>query len=143
MWFQSWGREDPLEEGTATTPVFLPEKFHEQRILAGYSLWDHKESDATEHTCKEYRNTFKKDTCTPIFIAALITIGKIWKQPQFGSVTQSCPTLCDPKVSGPPNLTCGGDHFVVYTDVKLKCYILETYIIKKWYHWLACAYFVL
>ena len=26
-------------------------------------------------------NTFQKDTCTPVFIAALFTIAKIWKQP--------------------------------------------------------------
>ena len=30
------------------TPVFLPGKFHEQRRLVGYSLWDRKESDTTE-----------------------------------------------------------------------------------------------
>ena len=29
---------------------FLPGKFHGQRILAGYSLWDCKESDTPEHT---------------------------------------------------------------------------------------------
>ena len=29
----------------ATTPVFLLGKFYEQRSLAGYSLWGHKESD--------------------------------------------------------------------------------------------------
>ena len=29
-------------------PVFLPERFHEQRSLAGYSLWGRKESDTTE-----------------------------------------------------------------------------------------------
>ena len=34
---QSLGREDPLEEGTATTPEFLPGKSHGQRSLAGYS----------------------------------------------------------------------------------------------------------
>ena len=39
--------EDPLEEGTATpppTPVFLPEEFHGQRSLAGYSpyIWSHR-----------------------------------------------------------------------------------------------------
>ena len=28
--------------------VFLPEKFHGQRSLAGYSPWDHKELDMTE-----------------------------------------------------------------------------------------------
>ena len=29
-------------------PVFLPEEFHGQRSLAGYSPWDRKESDTTE-----------------------------------------------------------------------------------------------
>ena len=33
----------------ATRSVFLPEKSHEQRSLVGYSLWDHKGSDTTEH----------------------------------------------------------------------------------------------
>ena len=32
----------------ATTPVFLPEKPHRKRSLAGYSLWGPKESDMTE-----------------------------------------------------------------------------------------------
>ena len=30
------------------TPGFLPEEFHGQRRLAGYSSWGHKESDMTE-----------------------------------------------------------------------------------------------
>ena len=30
------------------TPVFLPEKSHGQRSLAGYSLWGRQESDTTE-----------------------------------------------------------------------------------------------
>ena len=30
------GWEDPLEEGIATTPLFLPGKSYGQRILAGY-----------------------------------------------------------------------------------------------------------
>ena len=30
------------------TPVSLPGEFHGQRSLAGYSPWDHKESDMTE-----------------------------------------------------------------------------------------------
>ena len=32
---QSLGREDPLEKGMATTPLFLPEEFHGQSSLAG------------------------------------------------------------------------------------------------------------
>ena len=35
-------------------PVFLPGKSHEQRSLAGYSPWGHKELDMTEHTCTQY-----------------------------------------------------------------------------------------
>ena len=32
------------------SPVFLPEKSHGQRSPAGYSPWDHKESDTTKVT---------------------------------------------------------------------------------------------
>ena len=42
------GWEDPLEEGMATTPVFLPGECHGQRSLAGYSPWGRKELDTTE-----------------------------------------------------------------------------------------------
>ena len=38
----SWGRE------WQPTLVFLPEEFHGQRSLVGYSSWGHKESDMTE-----------------------------------------------------------------------------------------------
>ena len=51
---QSLGGEDILEKGTATTPVFWPGEFHGQRIPAGYSPRDRKESDMTEqlsHIC--------------------------------------------------------------------------------------------
>ena len=40
MRVSSLGREDPLEQGMATIPVFLPGKFQGQRSLA-----DHKELD--------------------------------------------------------------------------------------------------
>ena len=75
-----------------------------------------------------YPNEIKidKDTCIPLFIAALFTIARTWKQPrcpstderikklwyiytmeysvQFSSVTQSCPTLCDPMNRSMPGL---------------------------------------
>ena len=48
-WVQYPGWEDHLEEGTATTPVFLPgESPWTDRSLAGYSPWGRKESDKTE-----------------------------------------------------------------------------------------------
>ena len=59
-----------------STPVFLPGKPHGQRRLADYSPWSLKESDTTEHTCP-----------------MLIYLNWV---PQFSSVAQSCPTLCDP-----------------------------------------------
>ena len=40
------GREAPLEEGTAPTPVFLPGDSRRQRSLVGYSQVT-KEADAT------------------------------------------------------------------------------------------------
>ena len=44
---QSLGREDPLQEEIAPIAVFLPGEVHGQRSLAGYSLWDCKESDTS------------------------------------------------------------------------------------------------
>ena len=38
-WVLPVGWEDPLEEGMATLPIFLPGKSHEQRSLAGYTPW--------------------------------------------------------------------------------------------------------
>ena len=43
-WVQSLGWEDPLEEGKATPPVFLPGESQGQGSLAGYSKWGRKES---------------------------------------------------------------------------------------------------
>ena len=55
MWVRSLGQEDPLEMGTAPTPVFS--LVISQRSLAGYSLWGHKEWDTIERlstqTCLE------------------------------------------------------------------------------------------
>ena len=34
-WVRSLGREDPLEKGTAPTPVFLPGESHGRRSLVG------------------------------------------------------------------------------------------------------------
>ena len=48
MWVQSLGWEDPLEEGIATTPVFLPRESHGQRSLVSYSPWGPKELDMNE-----------------------------------------------------------------------------------------------
>ena len=43
------GPQKIIEEGNDNSlQVFLPEEFHGQRSLAGYTPWSHKESDTTE-----------------------------------------------------------------------------------------------
>ena len=42
------GWEVPLETGMAIHSSCLPEEFHGQRSLVGYSPWGRKESDTTE-----------------------------------------------------------------------------------------------
>ena len=46
--FGPWIRKIPWRRKWQPTPVFLPEKSHGQRSLAGYSPKDHKQSDMTE-----------------------------------------------------------------------------------------------
>ena len=50
--FHSWVKKIPWRKAWQPTPVFLPDKSHEQRSLEGYSPWDHKELDQlSTHTC--------------------------------------------------------------------------------------------
>ena len=47
--FDPWVRKILWKGKWQTIPVFLPEKFHGQRSLAGYSPKDGKESEVTKH----------------------------------------------------------------------------------------------
>ena len=47
-WVRSLGQEDPLEKGMAAHCSILAWRIHEQRSLASYSSWGHKNSDVTE-----------------------------------------------------------------------------------------------
>ena len=47
-WLHPWVGKTPWRRKWQTSPIFLPGKSHEQRSLAGYSPWGHKESDTTE-----------------------------------------------------------------------------------------------
>ena len=44
----SWVGKFPWRRKWQPTPVFLPGEAYGQRSLAGYSLWDHQESDTTK-----------------------------------------------------------------------------------------------
>ena len=51
--FHPWVRKIPWRREWQPTPVLLPGESQEQRSLAGYSPWGHKElemTEATEHT---------------------------------------------------------------------------------------------
>ena len=47
---QPLGQEDPLEKETASHSSFFARESQGQRSLAGYSPWNHKESDMAEHS---------------------------------------------------------------------------------------------
>ena len=46
--FDPWVGKFPWSRKWQPIPVFLPGKFHEQRSLAGYSPWSHKELDTAD-----------------------------------------------------------------------------------------------
>ena len=46
--FSPWVEKILWRKEWTPIPVFLPEKFHGQRSLVGYSPWGHRESDMTE-----------------------------------------------------------------------------------------------
>ena len=48
--FNPWVGQISWRRAWQPTPVFLLGESHGQRSLAGYSPWDHKESDTTEVT---------------------------------------------------------------------------------------------
>ena len=48
--FVPWVRKIPWCRKWQPSPVFLPGKFHGQKILAGYSPWGRKELNTAEHT---------------------------------------------------------------------------------------------
>ena len=55
-WGLIWVRKIPWTREQQTIPVSLPGKPHGQRSLAGYSSWDHKESDTTEQLTHNWLN---------------------------------------------------------------------------------------
>ena len=68
--FDPWVRKIPWRRKWQPTPVFLSGKLHEQRSLAGYSLWCHKrvkydlETKTATLTSLKYIFTLKLDGVT-------------------------------------------------------------------------------
>ena len=55
--FNPWVRKIPWRKKWQLTPVFLPGKFHGQRILTDYSPWGPKELDTTERAHVHHTHT--------------------------------------------------------------------------------------
>ena len=116
-----WVRKIPWSKKQQSTPVLLPGKFYRQRSLVGYSPWSHKNVGhewVTEHARMQCYWTSVISLSQILFhcrcfwynainIEALLRVSfhfssvavmsdsvlqGIW----FSSVTESCPTLCDP-----------------------------------------------
>ena len=64
MQVRSLGQEDPLERKWQPTPVFLPEEFHGQRCLAGYSPWGCAELDMTQQLNKPHHHLCSQLLCS-------------------------------------------------------------------------------
>jgi hypothetical protein len=43
---------------------------------------------------KEWKSGYNKGTCTPMFIAALVTIAKLWKQPRCPITDEWIKKMC-------------------------------------------------
>ena len=108
-WVQSLGWEDPLEKEMVTTPVFLPGKSHGLRSLSRLqsmgsivqprwiTVWRFLKKLEIElpydpaipllgiHT-EETR--IERDTCSPVFVAALFIIARTWKQSRCPSADE-------------------------------------------------------
>ena len=95
--FNPWVRKIPWSRKWQLTSVFLPEKFHGPRSLAGYSPGGLKESDTTEPTARGDRGGV---------MLPLLSLGSFWFcwmlkiPPQPSSVSEDHPLLPAP----PPQL---------------------------------------
>ena len=118
---RSLGREDPWRRKWQPTPIFLPREFHGQRSLAGCNPWRHKQLDTTEQfhlpiikrviwqMKLSFTNLPRVNQTVRMQIQICFTLKpcfyySITSFSQFSSVTQSCPTLCDPMDCTMPGL---------------------------------------
>ena len=99
-----------------------------QKIKNRDTIWP--SNSTVGYISKKMETIIQKDIYTPMFIAALFTAAKIWKQPKHPStnerikrmwyvcidiaihtcmlVPQSCPTLCGPMDYSPPGSSVHG-----------------------------------
>ena len=65
--FDTWVRKFPWRREWLPIQVFLPEEFHGQRSLVGYSPWGHKKPDMTERLTLSWHISTHRATYSPIW----------------------------------------------------------------------------
>ena len=81
LWFDPWVRKIPWRRAWQPTPVFLSGESHEQRSLAGYGPWGHKESYLTEVILAHTHSSCK--------VILIITLPELNDTEQFSLVSSS------------------------------------------------------
>ena len=107
--FNLWVGKIPWRRKWQSTLVFLHGESHGQRSLEGYRLWGHKESDTTEWlNWTKLKIYFVSFLCVffHLFLIPSASVSPYHFGPsvQFSSVTQLCPTPCDPMICSTPGL---------------------------------------
>ena len=74
--FDPWVERIPWSRKWQPTLVFLPGKSHGQRILKGYGLQCHRESDRTEHACwsEKYTPNTSKEACVHVQLLSRVRL---------------------------------------------------------------------
>ena len=65
--FNPWIKKIPWRRKWRSDPVFLPGKFHRQRSLVGYNLWDYEELDTTEQLTTWSKYCWKTEIGPPLW----------------------------------------------------------------------------
>ena len=106
-WVWSVVRKTPWRKEWQPTTVFLPGEFHNQKSMAGYNLWNCKESDMTEGPTpdSQYAHASADNPFINLYTMTCYkyVIFSFWNS-QIRSVAQSCLTLCDSMNRSTPGL---------------------------------------
>ena len=104
---QCLGQEDPLEKEIAIHFNILAWRIPwTVEFLVGYSPWGHKEWDITERLTLHFTDVSlrREKYFLLLTLTLLLLLFNRFISVQFSSVTQLCPTLCDPMNCSRPGL---------------------------------------
>ena len=130
--FDPWVGKIPWRSKWQLTQVFLSGESHGQRSLLGYSPWGRRELDMTKVT-EHIRTQFNTHCweCNMHLKSAYFWICQWCFSVQFSSITQSCPTLCDP-------MNCSTQASLSITNSQSSPKLMSIESVMPFYHLLFC-----